>query len=156
MDLTRWLGVAVDAAREIAHAALGVAESGFDESAGEPAGDLYGVYIPLVGEGVSLQLGMLADRRVCAALARALIGMAPGEQLESDADVLDAMGEVSNLIAGAMKMRVAAEMPLVVGLPLALCGRVFPAAGSQSRLGVLRFDEHELWLTLAGTTGRRR
>jgi hypothetical protein len=115
---------------------------------------LCGVYIPLIGEGLALQLGVLAERGVCRQLAKSLLGMGEGEALESDDDVFDAVGEIANLIAGGVKVRLAGQLNVNLGIPLALTGRVFSSAGSQTALGVLRMDQHATWLVLTGTSHR--
>jgi len=152
LDLGEWLGAAVDSAKEIAVGPLCVASAAWRETPGsDPPVDMYGVYLPLLCDGLRLQLGLLAERPVWAALARAFMGMEPDEPLDSDEDVLDAIGEVANMVAGGIKVRVTDRGRVSVGLPLALRGRVFPSAGSVSRLGILNLDERHVWLIVTGT-----
>ena len=157
MNLTEWLSVAADSTKEIAQGPLGIATAVWREVPGLPLpDDLYGVYIPLLSDGLALQFGLLAERRVCAKLASALIGLAPDESLDSDEDVFDAVGEVTNLVAGGVKMRVAGRADVSVGLPLALRGKVYPTTGSQSIHGVMCLDDADVWLVLTGTKTNKR
>lgn len=157
MNLTEWLSVAADSTREIAQGPLAMATAVWRDVPGLLLpDDLYGVYIPLLSEGLHLQFGLLAERRVCAKLASSLVGPAPDESLDSDEDVFDAVGEVTNMIAGGIKIRVAGRANVSVGLPLALRGKVFPSTGSQSIHGVMCLDEAEVWLVLTGTKTNRR
>jgi hypothetical protein len=64
------------------------------------------------------------------------------------------VGEVTNLIAGQVKVLLADRLSLKVGVPLALKGRVFPLGGSQSIHGALAVDESSVWLQMAGTRMR--
>jgi hypothetical protein len=115
---------------------------------------LCGVYIPLIGDGLALQFGVLAERNVCVQLAKALLGMSEEEPLDSDEDVFDAVGEIANLIAGGVKVRLAGQLNVNLGIPLALRGKVFSSVGSQTAQGLLRMDEHATWLVLTGTKRR--
>lgn len=157
LHLTEWLSAAADSTREIAQGPLGIVTAVWREGSALPVpDDLYGVYIPLSSDGLALQFGLLAERRVCAKLASALIGLTADESLDSDEDVFDAVGEVTNLVAGGIKVRVAGRVNVSVGLPLALRGKVFPSTGSQSIHGVMCLDEADVWLVLTGTSTNRR
>jgi hypothetical protein len=151
VNLTRWLAAAAESAREIAAGPLGIARTTWDESARSLPDDLYGVYIPLLTETVALQLGILAGRDVCTKLARSLIGVDAAEPLETDEDVLDAVGEVTNMIAGGVKVRLASECNIIVGVPLALKGRMIPSHGSHSVHRLMQLDDCDVWLVMTGT-----
>jgi hypothetical protein len=150
LRLAEWLESAADAAREIARGALGAGELSWSGPSREALPDnLCGVYIPLMMDGVALQLGVLATRAVCGALARALLG---GDDVQGDDDVFDAVGEITNLIAGQFKVSLAARASVSVGVPLAMKGRVFSLGGSQSMHGVLNLDQRAVWLVVTGTS----
>jgi hypothetical protein len=151
VNLTKWLDAAAESAREIAAGPLGFARTTWGESARTLPDDLYGVYVPLLTETMALQLGILAGRDVCAKLARSLVGAEATEPLETDEDVLDAVGEVTNLVAGGVKVRLASECNINVGVPLALKGRVIPSHGSQSVHRLMQLDDSDVWLVMTGT-----
>lgn len=149
MKLAEWLDSAALAAREMASGALGASELAWSGPSDRPLpGDLCGIYIPLMMDGVALQLGVLATRDVCGALASALLG---GDDVQSDEDVFDAVGEVTNLIAGQFKVLLADQINVRVGIPLAMKGRVFMLGGSRSVHGMLSVDGRAVWLVVTGT-----
>jgi hypothetical protein len=150
VKLAEWLDSAADAAREIASSALGASELTWSGASGEALpGNVCGIYIPLMMDGIALQLGVLATREVCGALASALLG---GDDVQSDEDVFDAVGEITNLIAGQFKVLLLADQINVrVGVPLAMKGRVFVLGGSRSIHGVLSVDQRPVWLVVTGT-----
>jgi hypothetical protein len=151
MNLTDWMDLAADAATEIATGALGAASTQWQRRPGLTLpDDLWGVYIPLMTEGDSVQLGLLGRRDVCAHLAKSLLGMGPEESLDDDSTVFDAVGEVTNLVAGGVKVRAAAQINVKLGLPLALAGAALPLTGEAFEHGLLQLDEHDVWLVVAG------
>jgi chemotaxis phosphatase CheX-like protein len=151
VKLVELLEVAAVSAREIASGPLGAQDLRWLGAASTPLPrELFGVYIPLLMDGLALQLGVLATRDVCARLARALVG-GLDMPIESDADILDAVGEVTNLIAGNLKVALADRVDVRVGVPLAMKGRVFQLGGSQSIHGTLTVDRSDVWLVMTGT-----
>lgn len=156
MDFAQWLDAAATSARDVGATALGMPHSKWAGATGDKLpGDLRGIYIPLVTDNLALQLGLLANREVCATLARRLLaGGEEGEPLESDADVFDAVGEVTNLIAGNVKVLLADQVQIRVGVPLALAGRVFPIGASQTLHGNLELGDSSVWLVITGPRSR--
>lgn len=156
MEFAEWLDAAAASARDVGAGALGVSESEWTgPSSNKLPGSLCGIYIPLLTEGLALQLGVLATREVCGSLASRLIaGGEAGEPLESDSDVFDAVGEVANLIAGNVKVLLADQVQIRVGVPLALSGRVIPLGASQSVHGNLKLGDSSIWLVITGTRSR--
>jgi hypothetical protein len=150
LKLTDWMNLAADAASEIASGALGMGTVRWQhppESA--LPDDLCGVYIPLLAEGFSVQLGLLGRPAVCTQLAKSLLGMGPDESLADDGEVFDAVGEVTNLVAGGVKVRAAAHTNVKLGLPLAMSGTVLPSAVAFEH-GLLHMDDNEVWLVVTG------
>jgi hypothetical protein len=156
MEFAQWLDAAATSARDVGAGALGMSDGKWAGPSSERLpGNLCGIYIPLVTDGLALQLGVLATRDVCATLARRLIaGGDEGEPLESEADVFDAVGEVTNLIAGNVKVLLADRVQIRVGVPLALSGRVIPIGASQSIHGNLELGDSSLWLLITGSRTR--
>jgi hypothetical protein len=157
LELTGWMEAVAAAAQSIAAGALGVEDSEWQHlpDATLPS-NLCGVYIPLLTEGYALQLGVLGSRETCSKIARALLGMGNDEPMDAESEVFDAVGEIVNMVAGELKVRVAEHAKLSLGIPLALSGKVFPSAGAVSTQGTLRLGEDELWLILTRQqTGKR-
>jgi hypothetical protein len=153
VELAEWLDAAATSAQEIASGALGMANTRWEgRSAVAMPKDLCGVYIPLLTDGYALQLGLLAPRDTCTHLARSLLGDMEGDAaVESDSDVFDAMGEITNLIAGQLKVLLAQKVAVRVGVPLAIRGRVVPLGGSKSIHGELHLDQGNTWLVMSGS-----
>jgi hypothetical protein len=150
LTLLELLDAAAVAARQIATGPLGASDPKWSGASGGPLPkDMCGIYIPLIADGMALQLGVLAAREVCVALGKALLA-GTEEPLDSDADLFDAMGEIANLIAGDFKVLLADRVSVRVGLPLALRGRVIPLGGSQSVHGSLNVGGNDVWLGVTG------
>lgn len=151
MNLTDWMNLAAAAAAEIATDALGMSSTRWQQAPGARLpDDLWGVYIPLMMDGDSVQIGLLGRRDVCAQLAKSLLGMSPEEVLDDDSTVFDAVGEVTNLVAGGVKVRAAAQINVKLGLPLALCGAPLPLSCEAFAHGLLQMDDNDVWLVVAG------
>lgn len=154
MDLLEWMNAAAEAAEEIATGALGMQTTRWEHlpTSSVPP-DLCGVYIPLVTEGCALQFGMLGRPEVCETLARSLLGMGPDEALGDELELFDAVGEVTNLVAGGIKAKLAGRADIRLGLPLALKGQAFPASGTGTAQGILQMNDSDVWLVVSGFPG---
>jgi hypothetical protein len=151
MYLSDWMNLAAEAAAEIATSALGMANTHWQRApAARLPDDLWGVYIPLMTDGDSVQLGVLGRRDVCAHRAQTRLGMSADEVLDDDGTVFDAVGEVTNLVAGGVKVRAAAHTDVKLGLPLALSGSPLPLRGETFEHGLLQMDDKDVWLVVAG------
>jgi hypothetical protein len=151
MNLIEWMNLTVDSATEIATGALGMGNVRWQRPPGVTLPpDLCGVYIPLITEGYSVQIGVLGRRDVCASLAKSLLGMGADEGFEDDADVFDAVGEVTNMIAGGLKVRAAAHLDVKLGLPHAISGAALLPGGTTFEHGLLTMDDNDVWLVVTG------
>jgi hypothetical protein len=154
LTLLELLDAAAVSARQIAMAPLGASDPKWSGvSGGSLPKEMCGIYIPLIVDGTALQLGVLAAREACVALAKALVA-GTSAWSDSDAELFDAMGEIANLIAGNFKVLLAERSSVRVGLPLALKGLVIPLGGSQSIHGCLNVDGHPVWLAMTGPKTR--
>ena len=86
-----------------------------------------------VGDHTRVMLGVVADDVSGPALTRALLGMEPDEQVD-EADIDDSLGEIANMIAGGVKIRV--DQSLQIGVP-AIRGDIESLKGAKS-LGLAR------------------
>lgn len=163
MELSDWLELVADAARELAETALGTAQVAFIRTPGAPPPErLQGVYLPMFSEGIALQLALLAEPDDCIKLARRFLGSATGEESigeesageELEAQGLDVLGAFGNLIVGALESRLERHRELRLGVPLALRGRAFPLGGAASLEGVLEIEDGLLWVVLSGAPNR--
>jgi len=122
----RWMGELVEGATDVARA-MGL---GSVRAIGRvpPPRDLSGVYLPIVGRGGDVvYVGWLASSAGCEAMARALLGgLAVGPL--SQAEILDAMGEIVNIVAGAVMRRMRlVDGSLALGLPIRAGSPLVPA-----------------------------
>lgn len=126
VSIDDWTEASTAAVEELAATALGFADVAFrvydqDEL---PEG-VSGAYIPIVSDGVSVQIGVVAGESGCQDLARALLCMEPEDGALEDGDMADALGEVVNILAGGVKGRLIDRQPdLRLGLPVFLRGRI--------------------------------
>lgn len=101
-------------------------------------GPVDGAYLSLVTPEEPIQVGLVIERPGCQVLAKALLGMEPGDEDLPESDVSDAMCEVINMVAGGLKRRVDGRMSIVLGLPLFVAGQ--PSPNQQHRLSVRTFE----------------
>ena len=142
VPLSDWIGAAELAVKEVATAALSCAQVERATVDGHPSPSLFGAYVPLVAAGCMVQIGVVAEWQACQALARALFGMEADQELDGDSDVSDALGEIANMVAGLVKMRMNERTPgLNSGLPLCVAGHVEPGAGVEQASVALLFDD---------------
>lgn len=142
VPLSDWLDAAEAVFAEIAETALGFETT---EKAGRKSQmprELPGAYVPLLTDSAALQIGVAGTLESCEALARALLCMEPEEDL-SHADLADALGEIANIAAGALKGRMASHYQSVtLGLPIFFNGAIEPTerlefAVTDLRLGTI-------------------
>src|SRR5512138_2280299 len=102
VTIHEWLAATVDSAAEFAATTLR-GTLGHVESHDAIPAQVTGCFVALVGEDESIQIGIAASAEGCQSLAQALF--ASDEPLD-DADVSDALGEITNIVAGGVKKRV--------------------------------------------------
>lgn len=111
-------GAAVDVITQALSRSCSVAE-------GHPLPDqLMGALIPIVSELAPVQIGLFADEVGCDHMARALLYAAPTDPLKR-AEMIDAMCELANMLAGSVKARVARYAThAALGLPTFVHGPI--------------------------------
>lgn len=142
LPLSDWLDATCGVMLEVAASALAFESSEELARKNSLPRELPGAYVPLLTERASLQVGIASTHEGCAALARALLCMEPGEEV-SHGDVADALGEIANIVAGALKGRMAPRAGSVtLGLPIFFNGAIEPTdklefAVADMRLGTI-------------------
>jgi len=105
---------------------------------------LPGAWITLVGERLTLQLGLLAEFVTLELLTSNMIGKY-GDL--TDMDITDAVTEIVNVISGVAKRTVIdQDAALRTGMPMFLFGTMRLPTGAEQRLYRLRTDAGELHL----------
>jgi hypothetical protein len=119
LSIAHWRAAIQGAANEIATYALSLRCAIVKDPIGaERANKLIGAHIPLLGGGQAHELALVSTADGCAALARSMLGVAAGAALR-DREVADAVRELVNMLGGAMKRRLSAQIAdLALGLPI--------------------------------------
>lgn len=126
VPLTDWLDAAEAVFAEIAETALGFETTERLSRKDKMPREYPGAYVPLLTDTVSLQVGIAGTLQNCQEIARALLCMEPEEEL-SHADMADALGEIANIAAGALKGRMANRyQSMSLGLPIFFNGAIEP------------------------------
>lgn len=102
-----------------------------------------GAYLALLGDE-TVELGLIGSVAACAAAARKLLGMEPGDEL-SDGDMADACCELLNIASGLVKRHPELEA-MKTGLPLFVTGHATFREGASATTTELDFDGNHLSL----------
>jgi hypothetical protein len=112
-----WAAAAAALTGELSEGMLGLGEHSVIGPVERPERELCGAYLPLHTTQGALYLGILSDATGIRALANALLGEEPEAEI-ADAELIDAVGEVANIVGGQMKTRVDGGGPAQLGLPI--------------------------------------
>lgn len=145
---SEWTEAAANSAKDVA------AMFGFErcdvsgQIDGMPRG-LGGAFVPLVGDRMSVQFGLLADPPGQRTLTRTVLQMEPEEEVDAMC-VTDALGELANCIVGKIKSALrAADPSLRIGLPMFIDGTVEQIRGAQYTTLQLKLDSVEVSMAMA-------
>ena len=120
--LNPWIVAARAAAIDVIDQALSLS-SRVIEDAAVPTNTM-GALIPIVSEMAPVQIGLFSDEAGCQSMARALLYCGPTDPL-TRAEMIDAMSELVNMLAGSVKARVARYAShAALGLPTFVHGPV--------------------------------
>lgn len=122
-----WLEAFEASAFDVAGSALGCEASVVLERGAMPPPQMPGAYLPLVGEDEQVQLALGAAPEHCQALAKMMMQLGTDAEDLPSGDVADAMNEIVNIMAGAVKTRLLPTVPtLRLGLPIFIHGQPEP------------------------------
>jgi CheY-specific phosphatase CheX len=151
LTLAQWRTAVEGAATEIATYALSFSAAVVQDPVDlARASAMIGAHIPIIGKGQAFDLALVSSADGCLALSRAILCAGPTAPLR-DAEVADAVGEIVNMLAGAVKRRLSSHRAdLELGLPLFLHGYIQPT----DRLSVITlptlFGTIETMVLIAG------
>ncbi len=133
-QLDRWTEIAKHCFMTVSSSALGLEPAPQDE-AQRPDHGVCGSVLSLSSEQNTTCVGLSSTADGCRRLAGAMLGMDAAElESLSPEDVQDSIGELVNILAGALKTALAAEDgALSLGLPLFIEGAWGPIRRTQGR-----------------------
>lgn len=141
ISLEEWATATSGSMGDIATDALGLAEFTISKVNQLSAHADCGGYIPLLTDVECVQIGLATDLESCRKLSRLLLVLEDGDPDPPLAEVRDAIGEIANVMAGAIKTRICKVqegIDIQLGLPFFVHGRIAPVAGLAD--AVLRFE----------------
>jgi len=141
ISLEEWAVATCGSMEDVATGALGLADFKISTVHQLSTDADCGGYIPLLTDLESVQIGLATDLESCRKLSRLLLVLDDDEPDPPLAEVRDAIGEIANVMAGAIKTRIcnAREgVDIQLGLPFFVHGRIAPVAGLAD--AVLRFE----------------
>jgi hypothetical protein len=111
----------------------------------------YGAYVALVSEAVRAEVGITADDDACQSLGKALFA---SDDPLPESDVVDSIGELANIFAGALQGGMAHRYPgLSLGLPLVVRGQLRATEEQATARIAVRFGEVRAWLLVLRPRG---
>jgi hypothetical protein len=120
-----WLDELISAADDVATGALGLPGARVIHRGATSEDQLRGSYLAMVGDRHTVQLGAAVRPEHSVPLARAFLGLNPEDRKLEDAEVVDALGEIVNILAGRLKTKMDGRAPpMAIGLPMVLQGHV--------------------------------
>jgi CheY-specific phosphatase CheX len=121
--LTEWVDALVGATNQLAVESLGFEEGNVVATETSLKSLVSGSLVALVGNLNSVEVGLCATPDNSVSLARAFLGMEPEDEELSRADLDDTLGEMTNILAGALKSRMDGIVPAMqLGLPIVFQG----------------------------------
>ena len=136
IEAQEWLDCFTEVTREFAAGSLrfdgaaAPADLGLAKSGTNPA-----AYISVLSESNSMHLGLSASMQGCRTLTRAFLGIREKDGI-SEKDVVDAVSEILNILAGKVKSRLAPrDGSLRLGLPIFLVGQIQVTANMDRAAG---------------------
>jgi len=136
IEAQEWLDCFTEVTRDFAARSLrfdgaaAPADLGSMKSGTNPA-----AYISVLSESNSMHLGLSASMQGCRTLTRAFLGVREKDGV-SEKDVVDAMSEILNILAGKVKARLATrDGSLKLGLPIFLVGQIQVTANMDRAVG---------------------
>ncbi len=147
-----WTRLAIECAAALANTTLGMPFEVESLAAPEPVPqEGIGAYVAIVGEVVRVEIGIAANYDTCQLLAQALFG---DDTPLPEPDVVDAMGELANIIAGGVQGGMTPLFPgLTLGLPLVVQGRVQATEHQVIARVAIRLGTERAWLLVLRSRG---
>lgn len=154
IGIDTWLDAAVAAVEESAPT-LGFAGLKRGVRGREAGPELSGAFVALTSDATCIQVGLLSTARGHTTLARTLLDVVDGEAL-GDADTIDAVRELTNVIAGGVKRGMIGRDPgLRIGLPVFVHGGVEKTGSLELLVQAFSFCDERIVLVVLQAASRR-
>lgn len=140
---------AEDSMLELAPDMLGCKDCVLVETQTELPSEVHGAQLALINGSATLQVGFFSHEAGLLSLARSLLQMEQEEEDPAKEDIADAVGEIVNMLAGAIKDRfgsVAGETQM--GLPVFFRGEMCAARNVEAMTLKLKVDDVPVAITL--------
>lgn len=124
IEVQEWLDCLTDVAQEFASGSLRFDGGAMANDPTAKSGTRPAAYISILSETNSMHLGVATSMQGCRTLTRAFLGVREKDAI-SEKDVVDAMSEILNIVAGKVKSRLATrDKSLKLGLPIFITGQI--------------------------------
>lgn len=124
IPLDVWMSAVEEGIRDVARDGLGHATVETTARGSDIPEAMPGAFIPLLSADESIQLGLVSTPEGGKKMARAFLQMGEQDEL-STADLADALGEATNILAGFVKRNMQPHLKTVqLGLPLYVNGHL--------------------------------
>ena len=108
-----------------------------------------GAYIALLSPDIQMQIGIAATGDNCRQLAASLMYMEPDDPELDDSVMTDALGEIVNIIAGALKQKMDDRYSgLTLGLPMMIHGHIQANDRQQLSIQTIKVGDTESHIVL--------
>ncbi|MCK5241573.1 hypothetical protein KAR34_03885 [bacterium] len=148
MTAQDWLNEMSDATFELSQTILGIDDYAVKTKEPHfPQDDVLGTYIPLVGEGDAVLIGILSNQQGMQELARSFLGLEPGDNELTKEDMVDAVGEVLNILCGIVKRRIIDRRPVLwTGMPNFIEGNIELTKNQESACALVEIGTVKIYL----------
>jgi len=153
-DVSSWKLAFFESIQELSEGFLGgatIVEMGHKQ---EMPPELLGAFVQVVCAEGAVLLGITGSAEDCSGLAKLMLGMAPEDEID-EVDANDAMGEIINIAAGAIKTKLSSQVGSIeLGLPLFLSGRLRAVGHIAVELTEIEIGPHPCALIVFALTGK--
>jgi CheY-specific phosphatase CheX len=140
--LTEWVDALVGAANQLAIESLGFEEGEAFATETTLSSLVSGSLVAMVGNQNSVEVGLCATEDNSLNLVRAFLGMTPEDGELSRSDMDDALGEMANILVGALKIRMAERIPpMNLGLPIVFQGMLSASTRAEVMVVHIRWQD---------------
>ena len=148
VSLLHWIDATLESAKEVATVTLEVDQVEELGRQDELKGVHCGAFVAVVGPSESVEIGFASSRETCVEFTRALFCMEPESDPVED-DIADAVGEITNMLAGGVKTAMAGLVPgCRLGLPVFFNGHIGVSRRHEAKVIEVMLGKHPALLLI--------